>query len=114
MPELTHTTLRALADNSDGYPWKEKIDTHADAWQADRTMLDGAGKTNDELWERIAAAKAREEKVRNTAGLLASLLRQAEAFKGYGNGPLTQPAVRMVLREWESLVASEPPGEEGT
>ena len=31
----------------------------ADAWEADRIMLDGAGKTNDELWGRIAAAKAR-------------------------------------------------------
>jgi len=60
----------------------------ADAWEADRIMLDGAGKTNDELWGRIAAAKAREEaeprpQVRQFADLMEARLKANDHKAGW-------------------------------
>ena len=41
--------------------------------------------------------------LRTVGSLLHSLLRQAYLFKGYGTGPLQQPAVDATLKQWETL-----------
>ena len=85
-PEYTPGTLRAAFSDPLRYilppssmtlePERVVAGKFADAWRADRIMLDGAGKTNDELWKRIAAleaeleaAKAREEAEESDTGL---------------------------------------------
>jgi len=103
----TYTTLRAIADGLRRHPRHNRVrvevadgdvrllndvlTAHADAWEADRIMLDGAGKTNDELWKRIAALEYE--------------LAPWRAFAADPGG---------TIRRWWRLAASSPPGEEGT
>ena len=47
---------------------------------------------------------AENEALENAGSLLNALLRQAYLFKGYGNGPLQEPAVPKSLRGWDDLL----------
>lgn len=47
--------------------------------------------------------KAKTDTLRTVGSLLHSLLKQAYLFKGYGTGPLQQPAVCAILKQWEAL-----------
>ena len=77
-PETLRVVTNTLGLHSNAFVHDAvlELDAHADAWEADRIMLDGAGRTNDELWKRIAAleaeleaAKAREEAEESDTGL---------------------------------------------